>query len=119
MASPAKALLKRKDAPPINYAVRGDKKLGLAVAKDPALLDAAIDRYRAEVRSAGDTSDAYVKTWFDFHDQVNWTRLGMPLPCPAVPLTPRKIEVIGAVLKESHYISTKNYISAIKRHHRL
>ena len=43
----------------------------------------------------------------------------MPLPCPAVPLTPRKIEVIGAVLKESHYSSTKNYISAIKRHHRL
>ena len=43
----------------------------------------------------------------------------MPVPCPVIPLAPKKIMVIGAVLKEAGYRSTKNYISSIKRHHRL
>ena len=88
------------------------------IARGPRLLDEAIGTYRSEVRSAGDTSDAYIKTWSDFHGQVQWARLGIPEPCPVIPLTPSKIEVVGAVLKASHYRSTKHSLSATKRHHR-
>ena len=81
---------KRRDAPAINYSARGDNKRGLEVARSPELFDAAVHRYNSEVWSAGDTSDAYVKTWSDFHDQGNWVRLGVPVPCPVIPLTQRK-----------------------------
>ena len=110
---------RRKDAPALNFTARGDKRKGMQIAGDPALLDKAIGTFQSEIRSAGDTTDAYVKTWTDFHNQVRWARLGIAEPCPVVPLTPRKIEVIGAILKGSHYRSTKNYISSIKRYHRL
>ena len=108
---------KRRDAPAINYSARGDRRRGLEVARSPELLDAAVHKYNSEVRSAGDTSDAYVKTWSDFHDQINWVRLGMPVPCPVIPLTPKKIMVIGAVLKEAGYRSTHKSIYSIQRHH--
>ena len=112
-------LQQRKDTPVTNYAIRGDKKLGMQVAGNPDLLDEALGTYRTEVRSSGDTSDAYIKTWSYFHGKVNWARLGEPEPSPVGPLTPKKVEVIGAILKISHYRSTKNYITAMKRHHRL
>ena len=103
---------KRKDAPPVNYAIRGDKRRGLEIARTPELLDPAIEQYRADIRSSGDTTDAFVKTWSGFHDQVRWTRLGLPEPCPVIPLTPKNIKAVGAVLKAAHYRSTKNYINA-------
>ena len=99
---------RRRDAPPVNYAARSDKRKGLDVARNLELLDPATDRYRAENRSSGDTADSYVKTWSDFHEQVRWARLGLPEPCPVIPLTPEKIEVVGAVLKAARYCSTKN-----------
>ena len=74
-----------------NYATRGNMRVGMQIAKHPELLDDAINTYRTEVRSRGDNSDAYVKAWADFHSQVNWVRLGVPEPCPVVPLTPKTI----------------------------
>lgn len=110
---------KRSDAPALNYTLRGDKKRGLQIASDPELLGAAMAKYQDEIRSSGDTSDAYVKTWQDFHEAVCWTKLGVAEPYSVLPLTPLKISVVGAILKASGYRATKNYLASIKRAHRL
>ena len=80
------------------------------VAADPALLDKAIANYNKDTRSAGDTSEFNTKTWRDYHHEVDLGRLGEPANCPHLPLTPTKIMVIGAILKESDYRSAKNYV---------
>ena len=108
---------KKRIAPPINYTARGDKRRGLAVARDPDLLAGAMETYKNEVRSAGDTSDDNVKTWLDFHEVVTWSRFGLPDPCPMLPLSPVKIMTIGSIFKIAGYRSTKNYLSAVKRLH--
>ena len=91
----------RKDAPHVKPTLRGDKRLGLEVAADPIRLDAAVADYKKGLRSAGDTTDAYIKTWTDFHSKVTWSRYGLSPPVPAVPLTPTKIMVVGSILRVS------------------
>ena len=116
MIAEAKARSSGKRAtPPINYTVRGDKRRALAVARDPALLDAAVMTFTREVRSSGDTSDENVKTWMEFHAAVSWTRYGLADPCPVLPLMPMKLTVIGSIFKIGGHRSTKNYLSAIKK----
>ena len=84
------------------------------MAADGAQLDEAIKEYRRGVKSAGDTSHYDISTWRDFHAEVNWSRFGLPCDEPPVPLTPLKLEAIGAVFKRSGYRSCKNYIDAMK-----
>ena len=108
---------KKRATPPINYTARGNKKLALAIARDPDRLDAAVNIYKKEIRSIGDTSDDNVRTWSDFHNAICWPRYGLPDPCPMLPLTPVKVMIIGSVFKASGYRSTKNYMSAVKRQH--
>ena len=111
----SKTLGKRKAE--VRNLTRGSKKLGLEVAGDGVQLDDAIKEYRRDVKSAGDTSHYNVATWRDFHDEVNWSRFGLPRDEPPVPLTPLKLEVIGAVFKRSGYRSCKNYVDAMKAEH--
>ena len=108
----------RKQAPPVNHTLRGDKKRGLEIAKDPDLLSEAVDIFKKQARSSGDTSHFNVRTWIDFHTSVAcWPRYGLSPDCPALPLTPTKIVVVGSVFKGAGYRSTGNYLSAIKRSH--
>ena len=108
---------KKRMTPPIHYTARGDKRRGLEVARSPELLDMAVEEYRREVRSVGDTSDDNVKTWQSFHDAVCWTRFGLSEPCPMLPLTPVKVAALGSTCKKAGYRSTKNYLSAVKKLH--
>ena len=105
----AKSMGKRA-TPPVNYTARGDKRRALAVARDPDLLDAAVDNFKREIRSSGDTSDENVKTRVEFHNAVCWTRFGLADPCPSLPLVPMKLTVIGSIFKVGGYCSTKNYL---------
>ena len=107
----------RSDKPTVKYKSRGDKKHGMKVASDPALLDAAIINFKKDTRSAGDTSEYNTKTWRDYHYGVDWGRLGEHAGCEPLPLTPTKITVIGAIMKEADYRSAKNYMSAMKADH--
>ena len=111
------AVSTRRDKPVVKDTKRGDKKRALEIAADPELLQDAIAVYEKEIRSSGDTSEFNVKTWFDIHEAVNWKGIGMDFELPALPLTPRIITVIGAVMKAAGYRSTKNYMSAVKAVH--
>ena len=50
--------------------------MGLDIAKDPTRLDAAISNYDSDVKSSGDTSHFNRRTWHDYHEAVDWGRLG-------------------------------------------
>ena len=90
----------------------------MEIAKDPDLLGEAVDIFKKQARSSGDTSHFNLRTWIDFHSSVAcWPRYGLPHDCPALPLTPTKIIVVGSVFKGAGYRSTGNYLSAIKRSH--
>ena len=69
------------------------------------------------MKSAGDTSEYNTRTWRDYHARVDWIRLGLPQDCEALPLTPVRITIVGAILKEADYRSARNYMSAIKGDH--
>ena len=56
---------KRKDQPPEYKLKRGCKKLALAVAGNPELLDDAEEAYRRDWVSAGDASNFNVVTWIE------------------------------------------------------
>ena len=77
----------------------------------------AIETFEKEVKSSGDTSEFNVRTWLDIHEAAHWRCLGMPQSIDALPLTPRIITVIGAVMKAAGYRSAKNYMTAIKKLH--
>ena len=98
---------------------RGSKKVGLEVAADDVQLDEAITEFRRDVKSAGDTSHFNAATWRDFHEEVNWSRFGLLSDEPAIPFSPLKLEVIGAVFKRSGSRICKNYIDAMKTEHTL
>ena len=108
---------RRKDIAIVKNATRGDKKLALEVASNPQLLDEAIQEYRAEVYSAGDTSTYYIKTWSDIHRVINWSALGLDGHDEVLPLTPDKITAVGAAIKKARYKGPKKYMTAIKQHH--
>ena len=107
----------RPQLPPVRGAQRGDKRKALQIAADPEQLQAALVTYDKEVLSAGDTSSFNVQTWHDVHWAVNWQSLGFDEAPEVLPLSPQKIRVVGAVLKEADYRSTKNYMSAVKKTH--
>ena len=47
---------RKRPTPPIHYTARGDKRLGLQVARDADLLDDALALYKRDIKSSGDTS---------------------------------------------------------------
>ena len=67
--------------------------------------------------SEGDTTNYYIKTWFDFHDAVDWQAIQCADQADRLPLTPVKITVMGAVLKEAGYRGAMKYGTAIKQLH--
>ena len=105
----------RKNAPPIYGYTRGNKKRALAVAMDAGAFEEALKKYKKDWTSAGDTSDYYYKTWCDLHDAY-WYSSGR-VYCDPLPLSPDKIHIIGALLKEGGYRSGKNFMSAAKVRH--
>lgn len=114
-ATTAEGGQKRKDQPPEYKLKRGCKKLALAVAGNPELLDDAEEAYRRDWVSAGDTSNFNVVTWIELHVAYGETK-GFP-DWPVFPLTPSKVHGVGALLKAGGYRSTKNYLHAIKVMH--
>ena len=107
----------RADKPHVNFKVRGNKRLGLEIAKDPIQLDAAIANYYTDVQFSGDASHFNRRTWHDYHEAVDLGRLGEQPDCTVLPLTPLKIATIGVALKEADYRSAKNYMTAMKAEH--
>ena len=107
----------RADKPPVNFKIRGNKRVGLEIAKDPDRLDAAIAKYYSDVKWSGDTTHFNIRTWREYHEAVDWGRLGERPGCEVLPLTPLKIATVGATLKEAGYRSTPNYMTAIKQEH--
>ena len=106
---------RRKKEPPIYNKVRGNKAMALAVAQDSALREEALKSYRKDQRSDGDTSHFNFKTWCEVHDAW-WSFDGLSM-VEALPLTPKKIECVGAALKASGYRSAGNYMTAAKNEH--
>ena len=62
---------KKSRQPDIKNLTRGDKKLGLQIASDPIRLAEAVQKFKKDEFSEGDTTNYYLKTWFDFHDAVD------------------------------------------------
>ena len=58
---------RNKKTPPIYNRTRGDKKLAMATARDPAAMEEAMNTYTKDWASAGDTTDSYLQTWYDLH----------------------------------------------------
>ena len=114
-APAADAPTKRREAPPVYNKTRGDKQVGLETARNFEAMDEAMSKYMEDWTSAGDTSQSYIKSWHDFHE-AHWDGLLRPA-LEALPLTPQKIHVVGALLKLSGYRSAKIYLSAIKKLH--
>ena len=81
---------RRKDIPIVKYAKRGNKATALEVASDPTKLQEAMEEYKQDVYSATDTSAYYVKTWFDVHDAVQWSAMGLDAHAERLPLTPTR-----------------------------
>ena len=100
---------------PVYNKVRGSKKAARELLRDPAKRKAALESYRRDKRSAGDTSCFNLATWEEYHKE--WYDAEPGANPPAFPLTPDHIEAVGCVLKGSDYRSTYNYLNAAKRHH--
>ena len=98
----------RKDIPEVYDKIRGSKRMGLEIARDPERLKTAIARYEKDEKSSGDTSEFNVRTWQEFHHGVDWSTFGLSVNEEVFPLTPMKIKVVGSILKESGYRSTGN-----------
>ena len=103
------------NAPPVYNKTRGDKRKALAAAASEESRARALAAYRQDQRSANDTTCYYWKTWTDCHDEW-WSFYGELVDDP-LPLTPCKIEAVGAMIKEGDYRSAKNYIKAAKDNH--
>ena len=54
--------------PPIYNKLRGSKRAAFAVARDPQRRKEALEQYRKDQRSAGDTSGFNLKVWKEFHE---------------------------------------------------
>ena len=105
----------RKDAPPANATLRGNKRVSLEVARNPDLMSKAMDQYTAEWYSTNDTSSSNWNTWQEFH-RAYWDHHGFPDE-PVLPLTPQKIHIVGALFKVGRYRTTKNYLNISKTRH--
>ena len=114
LAASSSTRLGKRTAPVYNK-VRGSKKAALELLRNPAKRKAAMEAYRRDKRSAGDTSCFNLATWEEYHKE--WYDAEPGLNPPAFPLTPEHIEAVGCVMKGSDYRSTYNYLNAAKRHH--
>ena len=98
--------------PPVYNKIRGSKRAAMDIIGDAAKRRAALEEYRKDKRSAGDTSDFNLKTWIEYHD--GWYRSEVGVVPPAFPLTAAHIEAVGSVLKGADYRSSYNYLNAAK-----
>ena len=105
----------RKDKPPNYKKTRGDKRKAMAAAQDDQLMADAMKNYVTDWKSAGDTTTFYIKTWHDLH-AAHWDGVRRPAD-EVLPLTPIKIHVVGALLKEGGYRGPGNYMTAMKNLH--
>ena len=71
--------------------------MSMQAARDDNIMADAMSSHMKDWRSAGDTREGYMRTWIDLHT-ARWDVLRRPA-LPALPLTPPKIHVIGALLK--------------------
>ena len=101
--------------PPVYNKRRGSKRLAFAVARDPRKRKEALEQYRRDQRSAGDTSGFNLKVWKEFHEEWYMYADGQA-PAP-FPLTANHIEAVGTMLKAADYRSSYNYLNAAKRNH--
>ena len=101
--------------PPIYNKLRGSKRAAFAVARDPQRRKEALEQYRRDQRSAGDTSGFNLKVWKEFHDE--WYIYAAGRVPAAFPLTADHIEAVGTMLKAADYRSSYNYLNAAKRNH--
>ena len=106
---------RRRNEPPVYNKTRGNKATAVAVALDASLRDEALKSYRRDQKSEGDTSHFNWKTWCEVHDA--WWSFDGQAMVEALPLTPKKIECVGAALKASGYRSAGNYMTAAKNEH--
>ena len=104
----------RDKAPPVYNKRRGCRAVGLQVAGDEQLRSEAMEEYQRDKRSMGDTSDSNLRTWCFYHEAW-WRHTGNGMP--VWPLTPEKIDAVGAVMKKSSYRSCYNYSNAAKDEH--
>ena len=79
-------------AAPQYHKKRGNKSIALAIATDAGLRSEAMDLYRRDMRSAGDTSGFYFVTWNYLH-RAWWSFEGGSIPDP-LPLTIDKIAAV-------------------------
>ena len=70
----------------------------MMTAHDDHLMTDAMKKYVSDWKSAGDTITFYIKTWHDLH-AAHWDGVRRPAE-EVLPLTPVKIHVVGALLKE-------------------
>ena len=89
-------------APPVYNKRRGSRPAGLQIAADASLRDEAMKEFQRDKKSMGDTSDSNVRTWCVYHDAW-WNYLGGSVL--VWPLTPAKIDAVGAIMKKSSYRS--------------
>ena len=106
---------RRRKEPPVYNKTRRDKATAIAVALDASLREEAVNNYSKDQKSDGDTSHYNFKTWCEVHDA--WWSFDGQAMVEALPLTPKKIECVGAALKASGYRSAGNYMTAAKEHH--
>ena len=104
----------RDKAPPVYNKRRGSRAVGMQVASDAQLRAEAMEEFQRDKRSMGDTSDSNIRTWCFYHDAW-WNYLGDDVP--VWPLTPAKIDAVGAIMKKSSYRSCYNYSNAAKDEH--
>ena len=72
--------------------------------------DSALAEFRRVCRSINDTQHFYWATWAQFH--ATWFG-----DYDMVPITPEKVEAVGAMLKRGKYRSAKHYNEAAKYKH--
>ena len=106
---------RRRGEPPVYNKTRGKKAVALKIAQDPELRARALEAFRKDRRSEGDTSESNFNTWRDIH--LAWWSFECSVPLPVLPLTAAKIEAVGAALKAAGYRSTYNYMTAATDRH--
>ena len=87
----------------------------MMTAQDDELMSDAMKKYVSDWKSAGDTSNTYIKTWHDLH-AAHWDEVRRPA-VEVLPLTPVKIHIVGALLKEGGYRGPGNYMTGMKNLH--
>ena len=101
------ALAHRRDAPQVNFSIRGDFQLALPSTSSPHDRAEALSEYQRDKYSTtgGSVRAAAWSTWSKFHQ--HWHGVG----CPVLPLTAAKVEGALTVFKRGRYMSIGNYLS--------